>query len=206
MYAFNVANVTAFAGTQNIRTDPALPKNGDGSFKDVTFAHPFQTYFPGGDFYAMGTYKGTQIGTTNCVNDLNNIWSVYVDGRRSGLYFCDTIRFNAYGAGAQPYLRLARDTCPSGNYGWAAFDNGTRVDCRSIFLNDSVGSGAALEVEGNATVLANNTFNIDVKHLDLYVYSGGWVALGANGYNVDPRYSSNAPSSTRINSYLGVLD
>ncbi|WP_372734293.1 hypothetical protein [Nocardioides sp.] len=92
--------VVGLRGNQNIRTDPPIPQNADGSFKDITFVHPFQLLLPGdSDFVAIGTYKGAVAGVGNCVADFNSKWSVYTDGVINGIYFCNTQVVNAYSAG-----------------------------------------------------------------------------------------------------------
>ncbi len=102
-----------------------------------------------------------------------------------------------------------KESCPSGDTGWALYASGTRYQCKSgpnVNLN-AVGGAAGLEEQGNGGVVANNDFNIDVKHLNLqYLQFGLWRDLDANIEIPSDGYNLDLPTGQRINTWFGTLD
>lgn len=196
--------IGGFRGEQVIRTNPATQTG-------VSYVHPFQAYFSGPTFLAVGTYKGRGAngdpGSSSCPDNYSGTWSLYTDGENpAGQYFCVLEQADAFDVGHSPHFRIAESVCADGNRGWAAFVNGDRKTCRGAYNDTATGGGAGLEVVAFPTTQG---YNIDVIHRDLELYSnylGMWYDLGANRRFRDDPYHLAQPNDRRIESYLGTLD
>ncbi|GAA4733786.1 hypothetical protein GCM10023350_16710 [Nocardioides endophyticus] len=190
--------VTAIRGVQDIRTNP-------GTTPGLTYAHPVQAYFSGNAFLAVGTYKG--VGVDSCT-PASGKWSSYTDGETpGGVYFCLTDLTNQFGVGATPTMKVAQAICSGANSGWATYINGNQQRCRPGYNSTGIGGGVGLEVASSGSI--SGSYNIDVKHSGLELYStylSTWYDLNANHLNVNAPYQLTRPSTRRVNSYLGTLD
>lgn len=201
--ALSSADLDGVRGQQGIRTNP-------GTVSGVSYVHQTQLDIgsSGASFVAVGTYngQGTSGGSTNCPNDYDLDWNIYVDGVLDGVYFCDRVKQDAYTKNVSPSFRIVRGAC-IGHDGerWLMYFDGTLWRCL-----ESGASGAVLAVAGIETLTdSGNDHNIDVKYTSLDVRfkaTSTWESFNKNDKRADPNYSFTAVSSTAFNTYLSPLD
>lgn len=190
-------------GNQNIRTDLA-------TITGSAWVHPTQVDVgsAGGDFVAIGTYKG--LGPDLCLDDYDARWSAYVDYKIGGVYHCQTFLVDYYGIGANPTFQIAWGFCsPSGPTSWVMTWSGVQRKCIS-----SANSSGSRVIAGLETTLASGTTdrNIDVQYTNLkknYAGASTWFDFGGcpgPPSFADPNYSLQNVSNTACNTYLAPLD
>ena len=185
-----------FEGNQGIRTDPATV-NGIG------YVHSSQMDIgdPGNMFVAVGTAKG--VGVDNCANDYDSLWTVYEDGVIGGVYFCNDLDVDAYGANTSPSFSITRGACQGGQR-WLMEFGGTRWDCIVSGVDGASRAIGLLETTGGSTT----DRNIDVKFKNLATRDIGstWDVFGTASTSVDPNYSVSVVSTLQFNVFLPPLD
>jgi hypothetical protein len=195
------SDIDGWKGVQGIRTDPATASG-------VGYVHQTQMDIgsPANAFVAIGTAKGAGVPGTTCANDNNPLWTVYVDGEIGGVYVCDDVDVNAFGAGDTPAFNITYNWCPSasGNR-WLMSFEGVLWTCLNAGVTAAVQVTAGLETTGTSSV----DRNIDVKYTNLERNMQGsttWVNLVHNLTIVNPNYDLDIVNNRAHNAYLAPLD
>jgi hypothetical protein len=193
-------DIDVVKGNQGIRTNPATVNN-------VGFAHPVQLDIgsAAANFISVGTYKGAGNTSGGCPDNYNNPWSVYVDGVIGGVYFCDRVNPNAYGANTNPTFIIEWGFCPSVSANrWLFSFGGTLWKCLNAQSHAAIAAIAGLETAGTTT-----DYNIDVKYTSMKISlqgSANFIDFNPNDSNVDLNYFHSVESNTKFNDYLSPLD
>lgn len=198
--SFSTADMDGFKGRQGIRTDPA-------TVTGIGYIHPTQMDVgsAGNAFVAIGTAKG--VGVDNCANDYDALWTVYVDGIIGGVYFCEDVNVDAYGAGTNPAFNIEYGFCPSVSANrWLLSFGGVLWRCKDSGAVGAVSGKAGLETTGGSNV----DRNIDVKYTNLQRNMQGstsWLNLGPfNESFAAPNYTYQFVSNTAFNVFLAPLN
>lgn len=196
-----------FRGNADIRTNP-ITVNG------ITFAHSTQmdTGAVGGEFVAIGTYKGEGAGVApdRCVDDYDGAWSIYTDGVLNSMYFCETEAEDQYVVGDNPSFAIIWGFCLSQSANrWLMYHDGGLWACYDA-TDFSRGAAAVLETAGSPPSTTDR--NIDVKFTNLNVNrsnGGDWLVFGsiaAVDIILSPDYTYGWISNTAHNSFLAPLN
>ncbi|MGB8361544.1 MAG: hypothetical protein WCE80_09105 [Acidimicrobiia bacterium] len=128
------------------------------------------------------------------------------DGVIGGVYFCQDLQLDAYGANTNPTFEISYGWCPSQSANrWLLSFGGTLWTCKNLSSSAAVRAIGMIETTGTSTV----DRNIDVKYTNLkYRYSGAstWNNFGTATSVVAPSYTYAYVSSTAFNVYLAPLD